>query len=66
MTATSAIKVKEKNNVINWLQRVFSADVSIFGRGRLFQPPTMANPQISGFFTSDEVFELEIRYIAVE
>ena len=53
-------------NVISWLERAFSADVSILGRGKLFQPPTMANPQVLGFFTSDEVFELEIRYEDIE
>ena len=40
--------------------------MSILGRGGLFQPPPIPNSQISGFFTSDEVFEFEIRYIAVE
>ena len=48
--------------VISWLERAFAVDISTLSRGSSFQPPVMAYPQISGFFTSDEIFELEIRY----
>ena len=48
--------------VKSWLERAFAADISILSRGSSFQLHLMAYPQISGFFTSDEVFELEIRY----